>query len=375
VPTVIAALLALLVGTGILAAISRARTAKVRIPSGLLDLARELEHGWDRQLAALRASGVPLNAYDNIISRADAAALMPEEVADTFLGNLTTESAVLTGFTRVPVGRAQTRFPVLSALPVAYWVTGDTGQKQTSEVNWDNKYLNIEEIAVIVPVPDNVIDDAEVPIWDQVRPLCEQAAGRLLDATVFFGTQAPASFPDDLVTAATAAGNTETIGTSNAAAGAIVGDVDALLGKIEADGYDPSSGVAARSLRGLARSARNTLGDRLGEVVITKDTVEIDGVTFTFPMRGQWPASSGTARAVVFDPTEYVVGVRQDVTWKLLTEAVIQDNTGAIVYNLAQQDMSALRLTMRVGWQVANTINYDQPTEASRYPAGVLLAA
>jgi hypothetical protein len=54
---------------------------------------------------------------------------------------------------------------------------------------------------------------------------------------------------------------------------------------------------------------------------------------------------------------------------------VIQDNTGAIVYNLAQQDMSALRLTLRVGWQVANTINYDQPVEASRYPAGVLLSA
>jgi hypothetical protein len=37
--------------------------------------------------------------------------------------------------------------------------------------------------------------------------------------------------------------------------------------------------------------------------------------------------------------------------------------------------MKALRLTMRVGWQVANTINYDQATEASRYPGGVLLNA
>jgi HK97 family phage major capsid protein len=62
----------------------------------------------------------------------------------------------------VPVGRAQVRFPVLSALPVAYWVNGDTGLKQTTEVNWTNKYLNIEEIAAIVPVPDNVVADAEV---------------------------------------------------------------------------------------------------------------------------------------------------------------------------------------------------------------------
>jgi hypothetical protein len=57
---------------------------------------------------------------------------------------------------------------------------------------------------------------------------------------------------------------------------------------------------------------------------------------------------------------------------KMLDQAVIQDNTGAIVYNLAQQDMRALRLVMRVGWQVANLINNEQPTEAERYPVGVL---
>jgi hypothetical protein len=34
--------------------------------------------------------------------------------------------------------------------------------------------------------------------------------------------------------------------------------------------------------------------------------------------------------------------------------------------------MVALRLTFRVGWQVANTINNQQPTEASRYPVGYI---
>jgi hypothetical protein len=31
-----------------------------------------------------------------------------------------------------------------------------------------------------------------------------------------------------------------------------------------------------------------------------------------------------------------------------------------------------VRLTFRVGWQVANLLNYDQPTEANRYPVGRL---
>jgi hypothetical protein len=92
-------------------------------------------------------------------------------------------------------------------------------------------------------------------------------------------------------------------------------------------------------------------------------------------MRGLWPTGGGAARRSRSTATQFVVGVRQDITWKLLDQAVIQDNTGAIVYNLAQQDMVAMRMTMRVGWQVANTINYDQPVEASRYPAGVLHAS
>jgi hypothetical protein len=80
----------------------------------------------------------------------------------------------------------------------------------------------------------------------------------------------------------------------------------------------------------------------------------------------------GRPGVFALDGSQFVLGVRKDITLKVLTEAVIQDNTGAIIYNLAQQDMTALRLTFRVGWQVANLVNFDQPVEASRYPAAVL---
>src|SRR5687767_4977865 len=109
-------------------------------------------------------------AYDNIVSRTDAAALIPEEVSREMVRVATAQSATLQLFRRVPVGRAQVRFPVLSALPIAYWVTGDTGLKQTTEINWANKYLNIEEMAAIMAVPDSVVADAEQNIWDEAMP-------------------------------------------------------------------------------------------------------------------------------------------------------------------------------------------------------------
>ena len=312
-------------------------------------------------------------AYNNVTSRTDAAALIPEEVSRELIRKSTEESATLSLFRRVNVGRAQVRMPVISALPVAYWVNGDTGLKQTTEVNWANKYLNIEEIAVILPIPDNVLADVEVNIWDEAMPYMTEAVGRTLDAAVFFGTNAPASFPTNVYAALDAAANDVTEGTA-AASGGYMADVDLALAALEADGYMADGILAATSFKGKLRSARDSTGQRLDAGRIAGDLKSLDGIPIVYPMRGLWPTAGGSVspRAIFLQRDQFVVGVRSDISFKVFTEGVIQDDTGAIVYNLMQQDMSAMRLTFRVGWQVANVINYDQATEANRYPAASL---
>ena len=117
-------------------------------------------------------------AYDSIISRTDAAALLPETVSNELLGGLDQYSAAYNVFRRINVSSKQVRFPVLSAFPIAYWVDGDTGLKQTTEVAWSNKYLTVEKLAAIVPVPDSVIQDASFDSWGQIQPLVRTAIGR-----------------------------------------------------------------------------------------------------------------------------------------------------------------------------------------------------
>jgi HK97 family phage major capsid protein len=308
--------------------------------------------------------------YNNIISRAEAAAFMPEEVSRSMLTALEDDSGVLGAFTRIPVGGAQIRFPILSALPVAYFVTGDTGLKQTTEVNWDNKFLNIEELACIVPIPENVLDDSDIDIWGEVEPLVRQAVSRTLDAAVYFGVNAPGTWPTNVSAAAAAAGNSVVRGTATAAQGGVATDVSNLLSTLEADGYDASSLIARTTLKGVFRNARDTQGVRLAEV----DQNQAWGSPILYPMRGLWPTAASSPELFALDREHFVVGVRSDISLKVLTESVIQDNLGAIIYNLAQQDMVATRCTFRVGWQVSNPINYDQPTEANRYPAGRLVS-
>jgi hypothetical protein len=54
----------------------------------------------------------------------------------------------------------------------------------------------------------------------------------------------------------------------------------------------------------------------------------------------------------------------------VLSEAVIQDTEGNIVYNLAQQDMVALRVVMRLGVQIANPVTRRKGKAG--YPFAVL---
>jgi HK97 family phage major capsid protein len=315
--------------------------------------------------------------YNNIISRSDAAALIPEDVASDVIKRLPLASAALSLFRHVTMSRAQQRMPVMAALPVAYFVNGDTGLKQTSEAGWGNQFLNAEEIACIVPVPEAVLDDTAFDIWGEVQPFMAEAIGRVLDAAIFFGVNKPATWPTDIVAAAKASGNVATEGTQDAAHGGVTGDISDLFATVESDGYDVNGVVAQRAFKGKLRNARATTGEQLadspGSSGIDNATSQVYGVTVNYPLRGLWPTGAGAAEMIAGDFTQGIIAIRQDLTYKILDQAVIQDNTGVIQYNLAQQDMVAMRVVARFAWQVAATPEPENVPGA--YPFGVMEAA
>ena len=302
------------------------------------------------------------------IARSDAQALVPEEVSDAMMTNIESESAALSMFKRVPISSNQVRMPVLAALPIAYFVTGDTGLKATSKASWENKYFNVEELAVIIPVPENVIDDSGFDMWASIQPLIENAIARALDAAVFFGANKPASWPVEITTGALGAANVVEQGTASAATGGIATDISNLMALLEAQCVEITAAVASTFMRGQVRNLRDTTGQPITSV----STNDYWGIPVTYPMRGLWPTGEDTAQAVIGDFTQSLLGVRKDISFKLLDQAVIQESNGDIAFNLAQQDMVAMRIVARYAWVVANPITYDQPDESLRYPFGVL---
>jgi len=310
--------------------------------------------------------------YNSIISREDVGALIPEDVSAEIIQNVTEESVVmLLGKRLSDMSRAQRRMPVLNLFPIGYFVTGDTGLKKTTEVTWANKYINAEEIAVFVPIAKSVLDDVNYDIWGAIKPLIAEEFGRVFDAAVLFGDNAPASWPTDVLASTVVAGNDVTLG-AGADLFEDICDVGGVIAQVEADGYFHSGSAASIGMRAQLRGLR----DADGQLIFTKSMQEgssyfLDGEAMYFPRNGCWDVAQ--AHMILGEWEKLVWSLRQDITYDVFDQAVIQDATGAIVYNLAQQDMVALRAVMRIGWQVPNPINRLEETEADRYPFGSLI--
>jgi HK97 family phage major capsid protein len=302
--------------------------------------------------------------FDNVISRTDAAALIPEKVSNEVMTQVTHASTAMKyGRKLQNMSTNQTRMPVMSALATAYFVNGDTGTKQTSEVNWTNKYVSAEELAVIVPIPEAVLDDTSYDVWGEVQPSIVEAFGRAIDAAVFYATNIPAAWTTDLgaaglVAGANAVGNVISLANYTDLYEAILGETGAgvagLFGKVEQFGYKVTGSVAPVTMLRKLRNVRDVNGQPIFKASMQEtDQYFLDGTPIDFPLNG---AISSTYHLLSGQWNQLVYSMRKDITYKVLDQAVIQDGAGNIVYNLAQQDMVALRAVMRLGFALPHPV-------------------
>jgi HK97 family phage major capsid protein len=306
--------------------------------------------------------------YTNIIDRTDAGALIPAEAANEVIKAAVQQSAALALCRKARMSSKVYTQPVLSALPVAYWVPGDSGLKQTSESAWAGVDLTAEELAVVVPCPQNVLDDSSFDIWAEVTPGIGQAFAQKLDAAIFAGTDKPASWPIAIIPGATAAGNVG-VADSTAANGGVINDLGELLDLVEADGFDATAFAADRALRGRVRKARSTSGELLGE----GSTTNVWDLPIQYAVSGTFPAGPPASLAVAGDWSMAVIGVRQDMRVEVFREGVVSDDTGKVVLNLMQQDSAALRATGRFAFQVGTPVTLS--AGGTRYPFAVMNSA
>ena len=302
----------------------------------------------------------------NIIGRSDLAPQMiPDQEVTQIIQMAPEQSVMLANARKVRLSSKQYKQPVLSTLPDAYWVNGDTGLKQTTKADWDGLTITAEELAVIVPIPDAVVQDSKINLWGEIRPLIAEAIGKKVDQAAIFNVDKPSSWPTAIVPAATAAGNYVVRGT-----GADLGvDVASLGAKVAKQGYGINGFICRPGMQWELVGLRDNNGQPIYTPLAGSPNNGLYGYKLNEVMNGAWDSTA--AELIALDWSKQLVGIRQDVTYEIFSEGVISDSDGKVLLNLMQQDTKALRVVFRVGYQVAKPKTRVQGQTA--YPGGVIM--
>ena len=151
--------------------------------------------------------------------------------------------------------------------------------------------------------------------------------------------------------------------------------INGVIAKAEESGFMPTGVMAAVGMRAQLRG----LTDENGQPIFLSNmqgraSYMLDGMEMSFPMNGAWDPEE--ALMIVGDFHQLVYSIRQDVTYKILTEATIVDPTSReVIYSLAQQDMVALRAVMRLGWEIPNPVSAFRSEMDDYSPFAVYLPA
>ena len=314
--------------------------------------------------------------FNDVITRSDVP--IPTEEVGELLKVMPEESILLKRARRQPMSTKTVKQTIMTTFPDAYWVDGDAGLKQTTKQSFSQPTMTAEELAVIAVVPDAVIDDSSLPIWETLRPYLAEAIGKKVDQAAIYGTDKPASWPMALVPGAVAAGVitpgnlTATPADQRKDAGQLVADLGLKMAR---DAGANLSGLIAQAGTGWEL---DRIRDADRRPIYDGVAGALRGVPFDELKNGAWSAvgTGDTAIPLIgVDWSQVYVGIRQDITVKLLDQAVISDAAGKVIFNLAQQDAKALRVVFRVGYQAVMPVNHQQTDAAKRFPAGVIRGA
>jgi HK97 family phage major capsid protein len=314
-------------------------------------------------------------AYNNVIDRATNPAIeMPVEVSNEVIQAATASSVVMNLARNVRMSSKSYRQPVLDVLPNAYWVNGDTGMKQTTSVEWESITLTAEPLAVLVVVPDEFIDDATLPIWSEVRPLIAQAFGKVIDNAALWGTNKPSSWSTSVYAQAVAAGNYVEIGQNKGLVAGTSGsdlavDVAAMGIQLSNDGFALDGFAAQPGFNWRLVGMRDANGAPIYTSLVGDSRNGLYGVPFVESRNGAW---NNNVSLIGGDWSKAILGIRQDMTFTMHTDAIISDDSGNVVFNAMQQDSKIMRVVGRFGFAVANPVTNQNSTASSRSPFSIL---
>lgn len=266
---------------------------------------------------------------------------VPVEQATEIIKMVTRGSSILRMSKVDEMKSDKKKFHVLTDGPGAYWV-GEGERIQTSGATWIHPEIEAKKLAVIIPVTKEKLEDSTISVFEELKPEIAEAFYKAIDAACLFGINSP--FKTNIMKAVT---DNKMIVVDNSNIDIAVSDAMAL---IEENGYDPSGFIGRVGVKNMLRKLRDANG--APAYVNGTNGGELYGQAIEFVRNGAWDNTKADLIAGEFKYS--LVGIRAGIKYEILTEATLQgtlDNDGKPL-SLAEQDMIAIKATMRLGYLV-----------------------
>lgn len=297
----------------------------------------------------------------------DFSGVIPPEQSTQIIQEAVLQSAALRLGQRIPMGTGVSNMPVPKTFPTASWVTAANGRKPYTDIGLQNETLTAEEVAAVIGIPDKMVEDSSINLWNYCRPLLSEAIAMAVDGAMLFGVNAPASFPVGGVEGAAIA--------VNAGADAI-DTLNLTMAQVEGQGLLVTGHAADITTRSVFRGVRATGGELVAGTTVLNgyEVPSLYGVPVTYtPFQGK--AGIDPTSLISGNWRYLVVGVRQDIRYQIDPSGVIADGAGVVVVSGFQDNVTPMKVWARFGCVIIDPVTALFPSGAKAFAKSAVGAA
>jgi HK97 family phage major capsid protein len=282
--------------------------------------------------------------------------LIPTTISSSIIAAATEASVVLKLATKQPMPTGAASVPILKTLPTSGWVNGHGGRKPGTTVEWSSDQIVPEEVAATIAVPQSLIDDSGIPLWNSVKAAIVDAVTFSIDSAILFGDNAPPSFlVDGVVGEAVRDGRVPHSPVAPPGQPDLAEAVNQAMGDVENDGLQPTGHAADVSIKSKLRGLRDANG-----LPIFVPNLGAGSYDTLYALPIAWSGSGAfdttAVDLITGDWTKLIVGVRQDIRVETSTDGVIADATGKVLVSAFQDDQVLMRVYARLGYVLGKPV-------------------
>ncbi len=257
---------------------------------------------------------------------------IPVEIAKEVIKNVIDQASILKVCKRENMESDTKTLPQLTDSGNASWVK-EGEMIGTTIPKFAYPQLKACKLAVIVPVTNEKNNDSVINVMEEIKQAMADAFAKAIDQAMIFGIDSP--FDTDLI---------KSIGTQKiTATDRLDTDLSNAMGLVEDNKYNCNNILMGTSQKKVLRALSNDSKYK-GAITLTD--------AYDTPIEFVRNFDDKKSLAITGDFSKAIIGTRESIDYKVLDQATIK--SGDTEINLAQQDMIAIKATMRLGFVVVD---------------------